>query len=212
MKQKIYIVMTVLCLSLTTTSPARAQWTVIDPAHIATSIANASKELVQSSSTASNMLNNFKEVQKVYTQGKEYYDKLKAVNGLIKDALKVRNTILMVGDISDMYVTSFGKMLSDTHFRPEELAAIAKGYTALMQESSDMLMELKDVVNVNGLSMTDAERMNLINGVYERVRRHRDLVAYFTRKNISIAYLRARKAGDSDRVAALYGDAGDKYW
>jgi hypothetical protein len=103
-------------------------------------------------------------------------------------------------------------MLSDPHFRYEELAAIASGYSILLQESASMILELKDVVNVNGLSMTDHERMDIINYVYERLKKHRNLVSYYTRKNISVSFLRARKAGDSDRVMALYGDANDRYW
>lgn len=190
----------------------KAQWIVTDPTNLVQSIVNTANQIVQTSSTAANMLNNFKEVQKVYNQGKEYYDKLKAVNDLVKDARKVKNTILLVGEISDIYVNNFQKMLSDPHFRFEELISIAFGYTKLLEESADMLAELKDVVNINGLSMTDAERMDIINKVYDRLRRHRDLVAYYTRKNISVSYLRAKKTGDTDRVLALYGSAAERYW
>jgi hypothetical protein len=192
--------------------PMRAQFIVADPAHIATSIVNSVNQIVETSTTATNMINNFKEVQKVYNQGKEYYDRLKAVHDLVKDAKKVQSTILLVGEISDIYVNSFGKMLSDPNFRYEELTAIASGYSTMLQESADMLLELKDVVNVNGLSMTDSERMDIINYVYDRIKHHRDLVSYYTRKNISISYLRAKKAGDTDRVLALYGNANDRYW
>ena len=52
--------------------------------------------------------------------------------------------------------------------------------------------------------MTDAERMEIIDKVYRRVKRHRDLVSYYTRKNISVSYLRARKSNDINRVLALY--------
>lgn len=192
--------------------PSKAQWIVTDPTNLVQSIVNTANEVIQTSSTASNMLNNFKEVQKVYTQGKEYYDKLKAVHDLVKDAKKVQNTILLVGEISNIYVTNFQKMLADPHFRVEELTAIAFGYTKLLQESADMLLELKDVVNVNGLSMTDSERMDIVTKVYDRLKKHRDMVAYYTRKNISVAYLRAKKAGDSDRVMSLYGSADERYW
>ena len=192
--------------------PTKAQFVVTDPANIATSIVNATNQIVQTSSTASNMINNFKEVQKVYNQGKDYYDKLKAVHNLVQDAKKVQKTILLVGEISDIYVNSFQKMLSDPHFRIEELAAISNGYAILLQESSDMLLEIKDVVNVNGLSMTDSERMEVINYVHDRIKRHRDLVSYYTRKNVAVSYLRAKKAGDTDRVTALYGNANDRYW
>ena len=194
------------------TSQVKAQFIVADPAHIATSIVNSINQIVETSTTASNMINNFKEVQKVYNQGKEYYDKLKGVHDLLKDAQKVRDAILLVGEISDIYVTSFQKMMADPHFRYEELSSIASGYSMLLQESANMLLELKDVVNVNGLSMTDHERMDIINYVYDRLKNHRNLVSYYTRKNISISYLRAKKAGDTDRVAALYGNANEKYW
>jgi phage-related tail protein len=209
MKKAIFILMVALTGF---GSRVHAQFVVADPAHIATSIINSANQIVQTSSTVSNVIKNFQEVRKVYEQGKEYYDKLKAVHDLVKDARKVRDAILLVGEIGDIYVNSFQKMLSDPHFRYEELTAISNGYTMLLGESADMIKELKDVVNVNGLSMTDHERMDIINDVYERLRNHRNLVNYFTRKNIATSYLRAQKAGDTDRVMALYGTAEDRYW
>jgi len=191
---------------------ARAQFVTVDPAHIATSIVNTANQIVQTSSTVTNVIKNFQEVQKVYNQGKEYYDALKSVNNLVKDAKKVRDAILLVGEIGDLYVNSFQKMLQDPHFTFEELAAISNGYTMLLSEGADMLLEIKDVVNVNGLSMTDAERMQLVNYVYDKLRRHRNLVAYYTRKMVSVSMLRAKKVGDSDRVLALYGNANERYW
>jgi hypothetical protein len=194
------------------TAQVRAQFAVIDPANIATSIVNSANQIVQTSSTVTNVIKNFEEVRRVYNQGKEYYDRLKAVHNLVKDAKKVRDAILLVGEIGDVYVNSYSKMLTDPHFRMEELVAISNGYTVLLQQSADMLMEMKDVVNVNGLSMTDHERMDVINYVYDRLKNHRNLVSYYTRKNISVSYLRARKAGDADRILALYGNANDRYW
>jgi ppGpp synthetase/RelA/SpoT-type nucleotidyltranferase len=208
--KKSILVMSIVLVSIT--SRVNAQFIVTDPANIATSIVNSANQIVQTSSTVSNVIKNFQEVQKLYNQGKEYYDKLKAIHDLVKDAKKVRDAILLVGEIGDIYVNSFQKMLSDPHFRYEELIAISNGYTVLLQESADMLLEMKDVVNVNGLSMTDHERMDVINYVYDRLKNHRNLVSYYTRKNISVSYLRAKKAGDSDRVAALYGNASDRYW
>ncbi len=77
----------------------------------------------------------FQETVKIYEQGKKYYDALKSVNNLVKDARKVQQTILMVGDITDTYVTSFQKMMRDDNFTVEELGAIAFGYTKLLEES-----------------------------------------------------------------------------
>ena len=66
------------------------------------------------------MVSNFQETVKIYQQGKKYYDALKSVNNLVKDARKVQQTIPMVGDITDIY-EQFPRMLRDGNFRPEEL-------------------------------------------------------------------------------------------
>ena len=84
-----------------------AQWVVSDPGNLAQGIINASKNIVQTSSTAQNMIKNFQETVKIYQQGKEYYDRLKSVHNLVKDARKVQKSILLIGEISDIYVNSF---------------------------------------------------------------------------------------------------------
>jgi hypothetical protein len=141
-----------------------------------------------------------------------YYDALKKVKDLVRDARKVQQTILMMGDITDVYVNSFQKMLSDPHFTADELSAIALGYTVLLEESSHVINDLKSIVNDTGLSMTDKERMDIINLCYDKVYEYRGLVQYYTNKNIGVSYLRAKKQQDKDRVLALYGKPNDRYW
>ena len=137
---------------------------------------------------------------------------LKAVNNLVKDARKVQQTILMIGDISDVYVNSFQKMMNDPNYSVEELGAIAFGYTKLLEESNGVLQEMKEVVNITTLSLSDKERMDVVDRCYNSVKRYRNLVTYYTNKNIAVSYLRAKKAGDTDRVLTLYGDSNDRYW
>ena len=209
MRTKI-IVLFSLCLLFA--GRASAQWVVTDPTNLAQGIVNTTKQIIQTSSTASNMIKNFQETVKIYQQGKDYYDALKSVHNLVKDARKVQKSILLIGEISDIYVNSFQKMLSDENYTPDELSAIAYGYTQLLQESSDVLEEMKSVVNINGLSMSDKERMDVIDRTYNSIRNYRDLVSYYTRKNISVSYLRAKKKKDTDRVMALYGSADESYW
>ena len=137
---------------------------------------------------------------------------LKSVNNLVKDARKVQQTILMVGDITDIYVNSFQRMLRDGNFRPEELSAIAFGYTKLLEESNEVLTELRNVVNITTLSMTDKERMDVVERCHSKMKRYRNLVSYYTNKNISVSYLRAKKKNDLDRIMGLYGNMNERYW
>lgn len=118
MRTKVILIFT-LCLLFA--GRASAQWVVTDPTNLAQGIINATKNIVQTSTTASNMINNFQETVKIYEQGKKYYDALKSVNKLVKDARKVQQTILMIGEISDIYVNSFQKMMRDPNYSVEEL-------------------------------------------------------------------------------------------
>lgn len=56
-----------LCLLLA--GKANAQWVVTDPSNLAQGIINATKNIIHTSSTATNMINNFKETVKIYEQG-----------------------------------------------------------------------------------------------------------------------------------------------
>lgn len=206
------IITAVVVFALARTSTLKAQFVVTDPANLASGILNSANEIVQTSSTVSNVVKNFNEVKKVYEQGKEYYDKLKAVNNLVKDARKVQQTVLLVGDVSEMYVNNFGKMLNDPSFNTQELNAIANGYSVLLNESTELLKELKQIVNVSNLSLNDKERMEIIDRVYKEVKEYHSLVRYFTNKNISVSYLRAKKQNNTQRVLNLYGTSNQKYW
>lgn len=201
-----------MVMMITLSQSVKGQWVVTDPTNLASGILNSANEIVQTSSTVSNVVKNFNEVKKVYEQGKQYYDKLKAVNNLVKDARKVQQTVLLVGDVSNLYVNNFGKMLNDKNFSASELVAIGNGYSALLKESTELLKELKQIVTSSSLSLNDKERMEIIDRVYKEVKEYHSLVKYYTNKNISVSILRARKQNDTKRVMDLYGSANQKYW
>lgn len=191
------------------TYQAKAQWTVIDPSNLAQNILTVSK----TATTASNVINSFKEMQKIYDQGKQYYDKLESVHNLIKDARKVKETVELVSEISQIYSTNFNKMLSDRNFSVNELEAISNGYAKLLNESGNLLADIKNVVSLsNGLSMTDAERMSIIDDIHAKMLEHRNLVRYFSKKSISVSFIRSQEKGDMERVKSLYGNPSDRYW
>jgi hypothetical protein len=201
-----------LALVLAVGTAAHAQWVVTDPTHIVTSIVNMAKNVAQTSTTASNMVNTFKETKRIYEQSKKYYDALRSVNNLVKDARKARETILIVGDISTIYIDNFQKMLSDGNYTVDELSAIGAGYGKLLQEGANLLLDLKEAVSVTGLSMNDKERMEIIDAVYRDAVRMRGLTNYYTRKNISVSLIRAKEQGDLARVVELYGTNEQRYW
>ena len=212
MKRKLKMPLIAVCLCLMGTGRANAQWVVSDPGNLAQSIINSAKEMVETAGTKANTLNGFLETKKVFEQGKAYYDALKSVHDVVKGGAKVAKSISLVMEISETYVDNYQKMLSDGNYTLEELAAISSGYAMLIDESSDVLQDLKNVVNVTGMSLTDAERLAMIENAYRNLLNYRNLVRYYTNKTISVSYLRARKKNDMDRVMALYGNSNEKYW
>ena len=202
----------ILCLTVALSMfsfQAKAQWVVTDPTNLVQNIISATQGI----NTVSNMVKNVNEVKKVYDQGKEYYDALKSVNNLIKDARKVKKTIEMISEITDIYVNGFNKMVGDPNFTPNELVAISAGYAKLLEEGGSLVTELKNVVTgSNGLSLSDKERMEVIDDVYNKMLDYRNLTKYYTQKSISVSFIRAKEKGDTDRVLSLYGSPADRYW
>lgn len=188
---------------------AKAQWAVIDPSNLAQNILTVSK----TATTATNVINSFQEMQKIYNQGKEYYDALKSVHNLIKDARKVKETVELVSEISQIYSTNFNKMLTDKNFSVAELEAISGGYAKLLKESGNLLTDIKSIVTPsNGLSLSDAERMSVIDQIHGKMVEYRNLTRYFSQKSISVSFIRSQESGDMERVRALYGDPSERYW
>lgn len=203
------ILFSLLVLAVCGTHEARAQWAVIDPSNLAQNVLTVGK----TGTTAANVINSFQEMQKIYSQGKEYYDKLKSVHNLIKDARKVKETVEMVSEISQIYADNFNRMLSDNNFSANELSAISAGYAILLKESGNLLSDIKELVSSsNGLSMTDAERMGLIDQIYTKMVSYRNLVSYYSQKNIAVSFIRSKEKGDTERVRALYGSPSERYW
>ena len=209
MKRKIF---SALCAFLLTVPAMHAQWVVTDPGNLAQGIVNSVNEMVETSETAQNAMSTFKEASKIYEQSRKYYDMLKSVNSLVSGSLKVKESVLMLSEISESYVTNYGKMLTDGNYTQRELDAIAFGYNNIMKKSSASVAGLKDIINPTGMSMTDKERLDIIDRIYYEMLEYRNLTEYYTRKNISVSFLRSRQRGDSERVRALYGGHNDRYW
>ena len=145
---------------------ARAQWVVSDPSNLAQGIVNSTNEMVHTSSTAQSMLQNFQQTVKIYEQNKKYYDALRKVNKLVRDARKVQRCMLLVGEISDIYVDGYRRIVTDTNFSVEELAAIAIGYKRIIEEAAGELKDLGEIINPTDMSLTDKDRIDVVERVY----------------------------------------------
>ena len=201
-----------LAVLLVWAGAVRAQWVVSDPSNLAQGIVNSTQQIAEAAKNGQTMLQSFQETVKIYEQSKKYYDALKAVSNPVRKARKVQRCILLVGEISDIYMDGYRRMLADENFSPTELGAIAVGYAKIIEDAAGALRELQDIVNPTDLSLTDKDRIDVVERVYGVLRGHRDLARYYTRKQISISLLRSRERGNVDRILSLYGTDEQRYW
>ncbi|MFI3306918.1 MAG: DUF4141 domain-containing protein, partial [Rikenellaceae bacterium] len=84
-----------------------------DPTNLAQSIANTSKNVTYTASTAANMFKAYEESVKIYEQGKKVYDALSTVKNIISDSYKVYQSVAMLVEITEIYTSGYNLMLSN---------------------------------------------------------------------------------------------------
>ena len=124
----------------------------------------------------------------------------------------MQQTVLLVGDVSEMYVQNFGKMMNDPNFTPQELTAIGNGYSALLNESTELLKELKQIITSSTLSLNDKERMDVIDRVVQRGKGLPQPCTLLHQQEHFCKLPKSEKENDAQRVLELYGTANQKYW
>lgn len=182
-----------------------AQFVVADPTAFSQRAVQQITNITEQIQQKYELVRQFQETNKIYTQGKEWYDGLKRVNQTVAEYQKIYETLQLTGEIVDLYATNIQRFRIDQNFSPREVGYITDGYGKLLKESSRLVDDLNLGAKPTGLSLTDKERLDMINTTYEKVREHKALVQYFTNKNISVSYLRAKKKNNTQGVMRLYG-------
>lgn len=70
-------------------------------------------------------------------------------------------------------------MMGDLNFIVEEFLVIVFGYNWLFEESSNLLLDLKEVIMVIGFLMIDKEWLDIINWIYGEVLEYKNLIWYY---------------------------------
>ncbi|RZJ57273.1 MAG: hypothetical protein EOO55_03755 [Hymenobacter sp.] len=164
--------------------------------------------------TKANDLANDGVVEQVLTKGfteknmllaKDWYDGLLAISNTIKTYRRVQHIFERQTAIITIYSNYIGKFKADPNLSPAQVAGVIRGYTLLIQESGTYLDDLSAIVSPAKSKMTDAERMELIDVLDEKVTHQYDLVNYFTRRNMAISTQQGQASKDAVTLKKLYG-------
>jgi hypothetical protein len=194
---------------------ARAQAVVSAPILEGTNfIQTGLQATLKALNTKANALANDGVVEQVLTKGfteknmllaKDWYDGLLAISNTIKTYRRVQHLFERQTAIITIYSNYIGKFKADPNLSLAQVNGVVRGYTVLIQESAGYLDDLSAIVSPAKSKMTDAERMELIDVLDDKVTHQYDLVSYFTRRNMAISTQQAQATRDAATLKQLYG-------
>jgi hypothetical protein len=144
-------------------------------------------------------------VQKTKDLYSEYYNELATVKEIISGYDKIKSLVQMQSRIVSEYKSAYSLFKQDKHFSAAEIDYMYNIYSGILDQSLKNLDQALLVVNALATSMTDAQRMNIINSASGGMQKNYDDLRRFNNQNVQLSLQRASAAGDSETVKQLYG-------
>lgn len=144
-------------------------------------------------------------VEKQRTLYKDYFEELQKVKNIIAYYQRIKDltqkNILLV----DAYKKAFALFKQDQHFTSAEIAYMEKVYSGILEQSAKNIDQIFIVLNSFSTQMSDAKRLEIIDGAAEQVdKNYADLVQFNTQNKL-LSLHRSKDQQDVDVVRALYG-------
>lgn len=144
-------------------------------------------------------------VEKQRTLYSDYFEELQKVKNVIAYYNRIKDltqkNILLV----EAYKKAFTLFKQDRHFTSAEIAYMEKVYSGILEQSVKNIDQVFIVINSFNTQMSDAKRLEIIDGAAEQAdKNYADLVQFNTQNKLLSLY-RAKDRQDIDVVRALYG-------
>jgi hypothetical protein len=135
----------------------------------------------------------------------EYYNELATVKDLISGYDRLKNLIAMQGRIVSEYESAYKLFRQDKHFTGTELDFMFNTYSGIADQSLKNLDQAMLVVSSLETSMTDAERIKIIESASGGMQKNYDDLRRFNTQNIHLSLQRSKSEEDIRSVKQLYG-------
>lgn len=135
----------------------------------------------------------------------DYFDELWRVKSILTYYHRVRDITQTQAQIIAEYKVAWALFRQDDNFTPEELDFIYQVYSGMLEEGIQNIDQLFLVVNAFATQMSDAKRLEIINGVADRINTQLMDLKAFNSENKVISLQRAAERGEIETVKRLYG-------
>lgn len=135
----------------------------------------------------------------------QYYNELKEVKAIVTQYQRIRDITSKQAKLLSDYQRAWGLLRQDSHFTPEELSHMEQVYQGILEGSISNMEHIFMIVESYTTSMSDAERLELINKAADRIDRNYDDLRKFNRQNALLSLQRAKTEKEVEQVRRLYG-------
>ena len=135
----------------------------------------------------------------------DYFDELWKVKSAIAYYHRVKEIIEKQVQLVNEYKSAYALFKQDKHFTPEEIKYMGKVYEGILNESVENLDQVYLVINAFATQMSDAKRLEIINGAGDKLEQNLTDLRQFNNGNKMLSLQRASEQNDIDVVRKLYG-------
>ncbi|MXN91735.1 conjugal transfer protein TraI [Flavobacterium sp. Sd200] len=136
---------------------------------------------------------------------KGYYEELMKVKAMVSYYQRIRDIVDKQERLVSEYQNAWGLLQQDDHFTPNEITYMEKVYNGILGESIENIDVIFMVVESFTTSMSDAERLEMINETADRIEANYDDLKLFNKQNMLLSLQRARSKADVDMIKRMYG-------
>jgi coenzyme F420-reducing hydrogenase delta subunit len=135
----------------------------------------------------------------------DYFEELQKVKTTIATYHKIKELIAAQKNLLQRYASGFALMKQEGCFQPQEIIYMQGVYEGIITESLTAVEKLTKVVSAFTVTMTDAERMRVIDDAATAINKCNADMQSFHARNRSIASQRMKAKQDIDQVKKIYG-------
>lgn len=144
-------------------------------------------------------------VEKQRTLYTDYFDELQQVKNAIIYYHRVKDITATQLKIAREYRRAFDLFKQDDHFSESEIKFMGEVYAGILRKSIDNLDQVQIVVNAFNVSMSDAERLTIINSAADAIDKNYGDLKLFNHQNQVLSLQRAKHAQEVSVVKKMYG-------
>ena len=136
---------------------------------------------------------------------KTFLDGLMAVSPAVKKYRRVSDIINLQIRLVKDYKSALKRFRLDKNFNDDELAYIGRIYTKLFDQSLTNIDNLTMVVTANKLRMSDDERLEAIDKIYDDMQDKVSFLQNFNKETSLLSLQRAKVRNDAVIIGGLHG-------